>query len=242
MTEHISKKCTSCGRNKITALVSFKQNVSYLIRRQQREFSGWLCFKCMTAEFAKFELVTLVGTWWGIIGCVLGPVFIVLNLFEYISGSYTMIHAAVRMRPHAVSVDEPSKALADPLTVLGNLMERYPTALLDTTRLAAPKRKMKDIIKQVWREKPQLRGVLGHAYLHLSHFQDGIGDAVLDCKIPDSHGSNLDFDALGRQAIEMSVEVQGDNLRHWLAWSKVSLAELEILRQEWANFERSNDA
>ncbi len=64
-------------------------------------------------------------------------------------------------------------------------MERYPTALLDAARLPAPKQKMKTVIKEVWRQEPKLRGVLTQAYLHLSQFQDGIGDAILDCKLTD---------------------------------------------------------
>jgi hypothetical protein len=43
---------------------------------------------------------------------------------------------------------------------------------------------MKTAIKEVWRRDPALRRQLGHAYLHLSHFQDGIGNEVLDCKLP----------------------------------------------------------
>ena len=41
----------------------------------------------MTRKFVRFEFVTLIGTWWGIIGCLLGPVFILTNLLEYLSGS-----------------------------------------------------------------------------------------------------------------------------------------------------------
>jgi hypothetical protein len=69
---------------------------------------------------------------------------------------------------------------------LGQLMEQHPTALLDTARLPAPKQKMKAVIKEVWRQEPKLRGVLTQAYLHLSQFQDGIGDALLDCKISEA--------------------------------------------------------
>jgi hypothetical protein len=107
-------------------------------------------------------------------------------------------------------------------------MERYPTALLDAARLPATKQKMKTVIKEVWRQEPKLRGVLSQAYLHLSQFQDGIGDAILDCKI-----------TAEMSPAEMSGS-KGENFRQWNAWSKVSMAEVEILVKEWEQFERSN--
>jgi hypothetical protein len=118
---------------------------------------------------------------------------------------------------------------ADLLGALGELMEQYPTALLDATRLPASKQKMKEVIREVWREQPKMRGALTQAYLHLSQFQDGIGDAVvLDCKLPEQM---TPAELLGPE---------GENFRQWTVWSKVSLAEMEILKQEWENFERSS--
>src|SRR5260221_5746194 len=93
----MTKKCDRCGRTKITSLVTYKENISYFFRRQEREFSGRVCFGCMTLKFVEFELVTLVGTWWGIIGFLLGPVFILMNLLEYISGSFLILHDATKM-------------------------------------------------------------------------------------------------------------------------------------------------
>jgi len=118
-------------------------------------------------------------------------------------------------------------------------MEGYPTALLDSSRLPAPKHKMKAVIKDVWKREPSLRDQLILAYLHLSHFQDGIGNLVLDCKIPaiklGADGAP-DLQALRQQAIEMAGP-KGENLRQWTIWSKVSGSEMEILVQEWRAFE-----
>src|ERR1700722_13490506 len=86
----ILHQCERCERTKITTLVTFKQNVSYFFQRQ--EFSGRVCLGCMNQEFLKFEFVTLVGTWCGIIGCLLGPVYILTNLLEYLfSGSFLIM-------------------------------------------------------------------------------------------------------------------------------------------------------
>jgi hypothetical protein len=134
---------------------------------------------------------------------------------------------AFMFTPEAPS-PQPQTSNADLIGALGELMERYPTALLDAARLPAAKQKMKTVIKEMWRQEPKLRGVLTQAYLHLSQFQDGIGDAILDCKI-----------TAEMSPAEMSGP-KGENFRQWIAWSKVSMAEMEILAKEWEQFERSN--
>jgi hypothetical protein len=112
VTNPVPRKCDRCGQAKTTALVTFKQNISYIFRRQEREFSGWVCFGCMTGEFIKFEFVTLIGTWWGIIGCLLGPVFILTNLLEYLSGSFLVGRDAIRLHHRR----RPSGKVLPPLT------------------------------------------------------------------------------------------------------------------------------
>lgn len=44
-----------------------------------------------------------------------------------------------------------AKSAAELLGALSELMEQYPTALLDSSRLPAPKNKMKAVIKDVWK-------------------------------------------------------------------------------------------
>ena len=98
MTEPELRKCDLCGRTKITVSATFKQNVSFFFQRQERTLSGWMCFGCMTRKFLSFEITTLVGTWWGIIGCLLGPVFILRNLSEYLSGSFKIRREGAKLR------------------------------------------------------------------------------------------------------------------------------------------------
>ncbi|HVH76531.1 MAG TPA: hypothetical protein VM755_16565 [Stellaceae bacterium] len=131
---------------------------------------------------------------------------------------------------------------ASPAALLGALaeiMERHPTGLMGTSRLPAPKQIMKAVIKEVWPQEPGLRPQLMQAYLHLSSFQDGIGDAVLDPKLPDIKrraDGTPDLEAVRQQAIELNGP-KGENFRQWIRWSKVSLAEMEILSEEWRAFE-----
>src|SRR5579884_3401389 len=138
------------------------------------------------------------------------------------------------------AVPPPQQSAADLLAALGELMEEYPTALLGTSKLPASKETIKNAIKQIWVEHPNLRGPLAAAYLHLCHFQDGIGDAILDCTIPDvPEISRLSRDpgAMKRVAITIAAGPEGESFRRWTDWSKVSIAEMEILAQEWREFE-----
>jgi hypothetical protein len=92
----IPRQCDCCGRTRITTLANFRQNVSFFFGRRERVFSGKICFVCMTKEFLKFETTTLFGTWWGLIGCLLGPVYLLYNLLEYASGSFLIARDKVR--------------------------------------------------------------------------------------------------------------------------------------------------
>ena len=137
----------------------------------------------------------------------------------------------------------PADRPADLLGKLGELMERYPTALMDLSRLPASKQTMKAVIKELWRPEPALRRQLANAYLYLSHFQDGVGNTVLDGELPGDKvaaGTANDLDAVRRQAIELTGP-KGESFRQWIAWSKVSTSETEILLKEWQTFERESD-
>ena len=91
-------KCSRCGRTKYTQHAVFKQNVSYFFGRKERQFSGDLCFSCVSRTFARVELTTLFGTWWGIIGFWLGPLYIVHNLEEYTIATFRFVRSEKYVR------------------------------------------------------------------------------------------------------------------------------------------------
>jgi predicted nucleic-acid-binding Zn-ribbon protein len=91
-------KCSRCGRTEYTQHLIFKQNVSYFFARKERQFSGDFCFSCASRTFASVELTTLFLTWWGIIGFWLGPLYIVHNLVEYITGTFRFIRSEKYVR------------------------------------------------------------------------------------------------------------------------------------------------
>jgi len=45
----------------------------------------------MTRLFFEFTLKTLFGTWWGIVGALLGPAIIGNNILEYVRNSLRFI-------------------------------------------------------------------------------------------------------------------------------------------------------
>ena len=84
-------KCSRCGRTGYTQHLVFKQNVSYFFGRKERQFSGDLCFSCASITFARVEFTTLLGTWSGIIGFWLGPLYVLHNLVEYIIATFHFV-------------------------------------------------------------------------------------------------------------------------------------------------------
>ena len=93
--------CAACGKFRPTQLVLFRSNVSYFFGRRDRQLCEYLCFPCMSRKFLKFEVVTLLGTWWGLIGLLLGPLYLATNLLEYAKGSLRLGWARLRIGHHS---------------------------------------------------------------------------------------------------------------------------------------------
>jgi hypothetical protein len=112
------------------------------------------------------------------------------------------------------------------IEAFGALMERYPTAILDTSKLPLPKADMKHVFMDAWLALPdeRLQSLLEIAYVHLSQFQEGVGDKPVDCKLP----SDPDPDKV--RAI----------LEPYLRFSVAVTTEAESLRAEFEDFKRRN--
>src|SRR5258708_28125035 len=92
--------CKVCGKAKRVQVASFQQNISYFFGRRQRTFYGAVCFRCMNTTFLEFQGCTLVGTWWGMIGFVLGPIMLTMNVANYVKYSYRFARGRfLRARP-----------------------------------------------------------------------------------------------------------------------------------------------
>lgn len=105
------RQCAGCKNQRITSLVTFKANVSLFVRRYETNITGHLCFSCMTGKFLSFEITTLLGTWWGIVGMVKGPFFILHNLAEYIEGGIGIARAKGRAKLEGVVTLETQTAI-----------------------------------------------------------------------------------------------------------------------------------
>lgn len=140
------------------------------------------------------------------------------------------------------AVAPPPKSSAELLGAFCELMERHSASLLDTSRLPAPKQKMKAAIIEVWQREPKLRDVLAHMYLYLGHFQDGIGDIVLDRKLASNGVAAAagEVAALKVESIE-TIGTTSEDFRQRLMWQR-SVSELEVLKQEWTKFVRDHDS
>lgn len=72
--------CQRCKKEKVVFRTVFHENISYFFQRQERLVDGFLCFRCTSTVFASFTTGTLLGTWWGVIGMLVGPVYLAKNI------------------------------------------------------------------------------------------------------------------------------------------------------------------
>src|SRR6266550_7303605 len=110
------------------------------------------------------------------------------------------------------------------IEAFGVLMERYPTAILDTSKLPLPKADMRRVFMDEWlaQTDEKTRTFLEIAYIHLSQFQDGVGDKPIDCTMPS------DADPKKKIAV----------LEPYLRFSSAVTDEAESLRAEFEEFKR----
>ena len=87
---HVSATCTRCGTNAPTELCSFSQNVSAMFTRRHAVYTGYFCRRCASGIFLKCTITTLFGTWWGVIGALVGPVILISNVTEYAKTSLSL--------------------------------------------------------------------------------------------------------------------------------------------------------
>ena len=110
------------------------------------------------------------------------------------------------------------------IEAFGVLMERYPTAILDTSKLPLPKANMRRVLMDAWlaQTDQKTRTFLEIAYVHLSQFQDGVGDKPIDCKLPS----------------DVNPEKKMAILEPYLRFSSAVTEEAESLRAELEDFKQ----
>lgn len=79
--------CGHCGQTRLTRPVLLRQNISYLSGRQERMFCGDLCLRCLLPQWWRYTIPTLLLTWFGVMGMIVGPWYIVLNTTETLTAA-----------------------------------------------------------------------------------------------------------------------------------------------------------
>jgi hypothetical protein len=134
-------------------------------------------------------------------------------------------NAALRWLRKSLETRTPGRETKIPgesIEAFGVLIERYPTAILDTSKLPLPKADMKGLLTHAWlaQTDEKIRDFLELAYVHLSQFQDGVGDNPIDCSFPSERDP-----AMTRAILEP-----------YLRFSGAVTKEAETLRAEFEDF------
>jgi hypothetical protein len=100
----------------------------------------------------------------------------------------------------------------------GGLLQKYPAAVVDSSKLPASKDELKAVLRMAWQmhTEGEQRAVIERGYRRLARFQEGVGDTP----IPLSKGATSD---------------SSDETHHWVA--KVE-AESKELSTEFDDFKR----
>ena len=93
-----SGACEACGRYGPIEAVDYRQNTGMLYARTSRSLAGTLCRRCSTGAFLRMTGHTAVLGWWGVISCVVTPVFILNNLAYFLRSQTLPGFAAVHTR------------------------------------------------------------------------------------------------------------------------------------------------
>ena len=102
-------RCQTCGCDAPTKYVNFHQNIGAVVMRFRKEVKGELCKNCIHSYFWKFTLTTLAVGWLGMISMILAPLFIINNIFYYLT-ALSLKSTAVNRSPQVQS-DHPTLSL-----------------------------------------------------------------------------------------------------------------------------------
>jgi hypothetical protein len=123
---------------------------------------------------------------------------------------------------------------------LGELIQRYPLAIFDSSRLPLPKSQMKLAIKAVWKavQDRTVREHLAVGYMHLSHFQDGIGDKLIEPPASANIGTK-DLAKIKAWMASDAAKAYQSGLEVWMKWQEKVTKESEVLSAEFDTWKRS---
>ena len=88
--------CQRCGQHRVIFHGEFHENISYFFRRKERTIDAELCFPCTGRVFIELTGRTLLLTWWGIIGAIVGPIYIISNSGWFLFNSFKFLRQKIR--------------------------------------------------------------------------------------------------------------------------------------------------
>src|SRR4029077_265180 len=124
-----------------------------------------------------------------------------------------------------IALTDKPKTVGEVMDSYGALLEKYPLAIIDISMLPIPKTQMKAVLKGLYARTGDARRqeLLETGFLFLSRFQDGVGPTPIEAK-------SIKGD------VRQNLQANMATLDKWLAWDKLSGAEMEILAGEWQRF------
>ena len=76
--------CQICGATAPTKQVTFMQNIGLVVVGLRSSTRGMLCRRCIDSQFWTKTLVTFFLGWWGLISLFVTPVFLIINVVQYL--------------------------------------------------------------------------------------------------------------------------------------------------------------
>jgi hypothetical protein len=137
----------------------------------------------------------------------------------------TTLNEAAAKAPEHAGKQSPELTVAAVISAYGELLEKYPLSILDTSMLPIPKAKMKVLLKGLYAggDYPEQENAFEIGFMSLSNFQDGVGARPISRKL-------LNGDARDNLKANMAI------LEKLMPWEKLAFAETEILLAEWKRF------
>lgn len=137
----------------------------------------------------------------------------------------TMFGWFKRSRPERPANDHLAEALAI-ISAYGELLTKYPSAIMDATWLPASKRAMVEAFKIAWlgTDSSEARNWIEVGWAFLPNFQDGVGDVPITAEIPNDESAEVTMARLGRYSL----------------WAKLADAEGAIMQRDRDEFKKAN--
>lgn len=119
------------------------------------------------------------------------------------------------------------EAVQTAINAYGALLQQYPMAVLDASRLPLPKAEMKAALKLSWalETNNQQRNHIEVGYVGLSNFQEGVGENPIDVSLP--------VDADPARVLEIMNPAA-------MEWHRKALEEMHALNAELREFKQNN--